>query len=711
MMRYFAIPIIAVATIALAGCRGNSEKSKVGQPPDSGSDASTMARSPLADWEAQSLRGALSYVEQSEDGKHRRIQPRTHLAPVDYKSRLIIIPARDHIMELAGTDREVLPSLPPDVRERLESIPDLIRAAEAYVASASQMLDEVEAARRSGQELSKDEEARLQAQIVQQGKQGERLVNLAIDVAEARARSEHPDNEEDMLEAVERMTDPLTTDAEGKDVILNVQAFGEFLAEEVRFGSERAMEDAETAEGQGTVQYRMWAWLRNQAGRVSIENYYDAGAFEGPKRPRIAFTMTPEEQRRVERGYNTAKEAAHLYRNVRDKKSSLRAELRALWKTLRSELRSLGKWPTDDVFKDVNEVLLTAIEMAESKADEGQKKKLKELKSFITGKWKEDLPTMHKAFDELEKAASSDDFISAYMAFTENLRKELELAVHYPQKIMTNMANFEVLTQVLKEMATTESKAMLDELSQKILPETRAKLTKLIKGFFAKYAVLADEVRTSLLGRPSRERLIEMADGLDASGELPPVPAIDLDDILPGTIDLNKTPADRGDELTIRAELFTTDEDGEEDLLQWAEQSFLVDRYGVTSDFSSHLVFVNRLGSGLTTDPDTDFDPAPSASWNLRKRIRPDVDEDWHAKWYRFFDPALGINTAAMDFEDENFQIGVGGHLSIFDNLLIFGYGYNLQADTDHDYFYLGIGVLEALDTVGSLFGAASGSL
>jgi hypothetical protein len=248
---------------------------------------------------------------------------------------------------------------------------------------------------------------------------------------------------------------------------------------------------------------------------------------------------------------------------------------------------------------------------------------------------------------------------------------------------------------------------MLDELSQEGLPATREELAKLKDGLLAEYADLAGEVLRSLYGKP----LIEMADGLDASGDLPPVPAIDLDEIIPGTIDLNKTPADRDDELTIRAELFTTNEDGDEELLQWAEQSFIVDRYGWTSDFSSHLVFVNRLGSGLTADPDTDFDPAPSASWNLRKRIRPDVNADSTTKLYRFLDPGFGINTAAMDFEDENFQIGVGSHLTLFDNLLIFGYGYNLQADTDNDYFYLGIGVLEALDTVGSLFGAASGSL
>jgi hypothetical protein len=494
-------------------------------------------------------------------------------------------------------------------------------------------------------------------------------------------------------------------------VILNVRAFGDFLREEVRFASARAMEDAEIAGSQGTVQYRMWAWLRNQTGRVSIENYYDAGSFEGPKRPRIAFRMTPDDQQRVERGYKTAKDAGRLIRNLRNKKSSLRAELRALWKTVRLELRSLNELPGGDLLEDLQGSLVKAIDLATPAADPNQQTELQDLKAFITKGWNDDLKKISTVFGELKDPTSADEFISMYMALTDKMQSALELAITYPQEVNKNIARLQVLTKVLEDMATSNSKAMLEKLTQEGLPETRKKLGKLADGLLADYADLAGEVRRSLYGKPIGKSLIEMADGLDASGELPPVPAIDLDDIIPGTIDLNKTPADRGDELTIRAELFTTNEDGEEELMQWAEQSFLIDRYGWTSDFSSHLVFVNRLGSGMTADPDTDFDPAPSASWNLRHRIRRKENEDSRDKLYRFLDPGFGINTAAMDFEDENFQVGVGGHLSFFDNLLIFGYGYNLQADTDNDYFYLGIGVLEALDTVGSLFGAASGSL
>ena len=54
-----------------------------------------------------------------------------------------------------------------------------------------------------------------------------------------------------------------------------------------------------------------------------------------------------------------------------------------------------------------------------------------------------------------------------------------------------------------------------------------------------------------------------------------------------------------------------------------------------------------------------------------------------------------------------NFEIGLGAHVSLFDDLLSIGYGYNLLADNDHTYYYLGIGVLEAINTVGGLVSGA----
>ncbi len=505
------------------------------------------------------------------------------------------------------------------------------------------------------------------------------------------------------------MTDPLVKDARGNDVILNVEAFGAFLGEEIDSATAEARRDAELAEREGAVLFRMWAWLDSQSDWVSIENYFDAGGFEGPKRPRVTFRMSDADQERLKQGYQLADESARFVRDMRNKESSLRVRLASLWKTSSLELKDLAELPADVIAKDAKDVLMTTIDKASgsSEATDEEKEELAELKTFLDKELNDDLTRTRTVFQKLEAIPSSAEFINRYIAFTTDVNAALDVVIRLPEKIRTNIGRLDVLADVLKKMNTEERKELLASVEEQVLPNTKGQLDALVDKELVQYATLAAKVQGLLsAGQP-----LNLAKGLETTRERPPVRAVRLDEITDGAIYLNKTRADRGSELTIRTELFTTDEKGKETVQQWSEQSFQVDRYGLTSDFSANVLFVNRFGGGEPGDPDTDFDPAPSASWNLHYRLRPDADDDWLKKLYCFFDPGFGINTAVLDFEDENVQIGAGVHLTLFEDLLIFGYGYNLQAETDNDYFYFGIGVLEALDTIGSLFGAASGTL
>ncbi|UCG49289.1 MAG: hypothetical protein JSU94_05795 [Phycisphaerales bacterium] len=706
MMRYLAISIIVIATIVLAGCSVNSKNGDVNDAPGPGLEIPAVTRPSVPDLLVDSLGGALSYVERAEDGQ--TYYPTAHLAPIDYKSKLFVVPNKDRIKQMATTGKHILPGLSPDTQKRLQNLPRLIEQAQTYVDSASRVLKRVEAAQRSEEELTQNQIELIQKDIAAQGQLGLDIVDLIIEVAEARAGVEYRGDQEAMDQAVARLTKRLMEDADGRPVILNVQEFGAFLSEEIDFAMARAREDAETAEKRGTARFRMWAQLRGQQRWVSVRPYFEAGSFEGQKAPRVALTMNAQEQERLRTGFEIATDAAKLIRDSRDGESGLRRELASLWKTLRSELQLLSDLPTGDILKDVNDLLVEAIDLAidANVASTEETLALKGLREFITKELKADLDQIREVSEGLE-ATSSADFISKYIRFTQDLDLALKNVLEYPAKIDTNIERFEVLMTVLAKIGTDNSKALVKKLTDEVLPETKRKLKEVLGEQLVRYSALATKGRALLTGGQP----LSLGDGLETSRERPPVRAVELDDIAVGTIDLNDTPADRGDELTVKAELFTTDETGEEDVQQWTSKTFRVDRFGITASFTSHLVLVNRLGSGLATDPDTDFDPAPSASWTLRKRVRPPEDkEDSFTELYRFLDPGLGINTAAMDFEDENFQLGVGGHLSLFNDLLIFGYGYNLQAERDHDYFYLGIGVLEALETVGSVFGGASGS-
>ncbi len=81
-----------------------------------------------------------------------------------------------------------------------------------------------------------------------------------------------------------------------------------------------------------------------------------------------------------------------------------------------------------------------------------------------------------------------------------------------------------------------------------------------------------------------------------------------------------------------------------------------------------------------------DFHYAPGMSFLLKSGSRKSM------LYNRFFDPGIGINVAALDFDgDDNPELGVGGTLSMFRDWVQLGYGYNFG--TDDAYWFLGLSI------------------
>ena len=99
------------------------------------------------------------------------------------------------------------------------------------------------------------------------------------------------------------------------------------------------------------------------------------------------------------------------------------------------------------------------------------------------------------------------------------------------------------------------------------------------------------------------------------------------------------------------------------------------------------------------------FDPAPALGWTLHYIPLTEDTSRPRDKTWKFLNPGAGLSIAALDFEDKGPQIGIGVHLTLFNDLLQIGYGYNLNASSDQRYVFIGIGFTEGINQLGGMFG------
>ena len=118
--------------------------------------------------QAQTLETALSFKERPS-GKtsqsDRSIDSTQHLASIDFASLLIIQPDSQMLRGIASTRQAVLDSLSETDQVRLDTLPALIKAAQAYIDEAARVVANLEAAQRTREALSATQINNLQQQI------------------------------------------------------------------------------------------------------------------------------------------------------------------------------------------------------------------------------------------------------------------------------------------------------------------------------------------------------------------------------------------------------------------------------------------------------------------------------------------------------------------------------------------------------------------
>ncbi len=123
---------------------------------------------------------------------------------------------------------------------------------------------------------------------------------------------------------------------------------------------------------------------------------------------------------------------------------------------------------------------------------------------------------------------------------------------------------------------------------------------------------------------------------------------------------------------------------------------FRVYRFGFYADPSAGVIFVNRINTPAG-GREVEFVAAPAVSYGVRFRTR---GEGVWARAWNATNLAVGLHAGLLNFEGSDVEVGVGGVVSLFGDLVSTGYGYNLQVGEDRDYWFIGIGLLELLEAV-----------
>jgi hypothetical protein len=169
---------------------------------------------------------------------------------------------------------------------------------------------------------------------------------------------------------------------------------------------------------------------------------------------------------------------------------------------------------------------------------------------------------------------------------------------------------------------------------------------------------------------------------------------VDIADLKNTSIDLRRVASQDGDMVLVRATLKEGDREPVEH-----EADFEITHFDWYAKLSPSVVLVrpDELASG-----DEGFRFAPALEWMHHYRPRPG-DSSWYANFARPLQPAVGIHTIFLNFDNET-GIGIGGTLSLWNDRLQFGIGYNLSADSSDEgqvYYFIGSDLIGLLQTVG----------
>lgn len=478
-----------------------------------------------------------------------------------------------------------------------------------------------------------------------------------------------------VLSEFETITTPLLTNAAGEPVIINPERVAALFEEALQ----NYIRDS-TALTKSATLVRIRAFLLTtdkQRLPIHVDNYDEIQNPDRVQEDRITYG-TEAERALATQEYQAAVTISDFINNAKDKAKtfqlSLQADLSALKGKYESLETALDKISTNgNLWSD----LTKSIASLKSSGTPEQQSAITKLEVEISS-----LPPVYKTTVEKLKAASQQtDPVLATMDFIA-VAKTIGPVL---KSLQTSVDGISVLSVIAKKRleasAADASTAELKDWGEKLLPNSSKALRDTL-GSLSTLAPLLARLSSSDLGI----QVTASAADVDTSA-IKPQPLVNTPNAHINLVNL----ANRNDKIEVRTDLINA-ETGKT-VQSYPARVFEVEKFGLSDDLSGSVIFVNRRNGGTGAS----FVAAPAVSWTLHYR-KPKLGF-WHT-----LDLGYGLNTAALNFDNSGVQVGVGAHLSLFQNMVLVGYGYNLNASSKNSYFFVGIGLFEALKKGTGLF-------
>jgi len=638
----------------------------------------------------------------------RPIRPDAYRPRVDYQSELRIIVDTNELFKAIIPAASVLPKLTPEQQARLDRLSDLLQAARKYLRDASNFIRKFDEMKNAP---NTPENQNLLIDLIRtQGRAEVNYLQPLMDYVDAKTRAENPNfTRGQVIGARDLARGPSNKPlfSPGKD--LDFVALSDFIASESAAVVRQASEDARAVHDAGSVFLRMRA-TQQQPGQTEaplhILHYDTLADANVTQEPRVSFQMSDEDRKRLAAETKVNTEIAQLSRDAQNSKSEIRQSLDSLLTALRGDLASWKAAATNLENLELKlEPLVAALEKANASAilSADQKRIVADAKKIIEAATNQ-VQRVRDAINLFVKPIDPNaDPMTALMASVDALFQGLDSLAKFP---------LDIAAQVNK---TLDDLQKLVEDIQALIPQDVPHLQDLASVLKAGAPASAEAI-TNLLGVALKNypALVAELKSLRfkaevVAGNFPPIQTdpnlLDIAVANPpdGLISLRKN-VTRGDvTVTLDAALVTRGDPAKPpEVKPVAHQEFAVEKFGIVNTWAANLIFVKRLGNLDSTEREIQFSPAPSISWTLHYNPPPDPSVDFQPrnKFWGTVDPGVGLNVAALNW-DTGVQVGLGGHVSIFHDLLTVGGGYNLNESRHGAYLFIGLGLFQALNRLG----------